>query len=380
MSAGREVIAIIDAAYRLDVDDATWIDRIVHAAAPLLDTGHGVAGYLLDTRRRRPAHTPVLVGRDPWNGAWREAWWDARVARMPARFVAELAGFGSPTFASQSCGAVVRGGVVARLARHLPPLPLPPGVTEALVISGYNVDGDGVVLFAFRSARIDTPPRGRESMAWQRISGHLAAASRLRRKRSDPQVVSPALARSMDHARTGGADPLAAWPPLSMQGATVVPTPHGYAAYANTPVGPAIGSLTPRERAAVALLDLGRSNKAIAYELGVAPSTVSSLLSTAAKRLGVTNTRGLIARTRGIVHAVPAADLTESEAVVMALLVAGLPDLEIAEARGTARTTITKQVDRVFKKLGVTSRRELVSLVSSYAPWTAARASGNKQA
>ena len=56
-----------------------------------------------------------------------------------------------------------------------------------------------------------------------------------------------------------------------------------------------------------------------------------------------------------------AAQLTAAERAVHALLLAGLPDAEIAELRGTTRSTVTKQVDAVFRKLGVKSRRELIA-------------------
>lgn len=56
-----------------------------------------------------------------------------------------------------------------------------------------------------------------------------------------------------------------------------------------------------------------------------------------------------------------AAALTPSERAVHALLMAGLGDAEIAELRGTTRSTVTKQVDCVFRKVGVRSRRELIA-------------------
>ena len=55
------------------------------------------------------------------------------------------------------------------------------------------------------------------------------------------------------------------------------------------------------------------------------------------------------------------AQLTAAERAVHALLLAGLSDAEIADLRGTTRSTVTKQVDAVFRKLGVRSRRELIA-------------------
>lgn len=57
----------------------------------------------------------------------------------------------------------------------------------------------------------------------------------------------------------------------------------------------------------------------------------------------------------------PAPPLTAAERAVHALLLAGLSDADIAAVRGTTRSTVTKQVDAVFRKLGVNSRRELIA-------------------
>jgi DNA-binding CsgD family transcriptional regulator len=53
--------------------------------------------------------------------------------------------------------------------------------------------------------------------------------------------------------------------------------------------------------------------------------------------------------------------LTPAERTVHALVLAGLSDTEIAAARRTTRSTVTKQIDSVFRKLGVRSRRELIA-------------------
>lgn len=57
----------------------------------------------------------------------------------------------------------------------------------------------------------------------------------------------------------------------------------------------------------------------------------------------------------------PEVPLTAAERAVHALLLAGLSDAEIAELRGTTRSTVTKQIDAVFRKVGVRSRRELIA-------------------
>lgn len=53
------------------------------------------------------------------------------------------------------------------------------------------------------------------------------------------------------------------------------------------------------------------------------------------------------------------APLSPSEREVLASLLDGLSDAEIATARGRSIKTVAKQVREVYRKLGVGSRREL---------------------
>lgn len=57
-------------------------------------------------------------------------------------------------------------------------------------------------------------------------------------------------------------------------------------------------------------------------------------------------------------------ELTDTERAVAADVVAGLPSAAIAAKRGTSRRTVEKQIERVFRKLGVHSRAELVALLA----------------
>ena len=54
----------------------------------------------------------------------------------------------------------------------------------------------------------------------------------------------------------------------------------------NKPVQTGIHTLSSREQQVTSLAALGHSNKLIAYELGIAPSTVAMHLSTAGAKLG----------------------------------------------------------------------------------------------
>lgn len=61
-------------------------------------------------------------------------------------------------------------------------------------------------------------------------------------------------------------------------------------------------------------------------------------------------------------HAIASDDqLTRAEREILALLDRGRSDRDIAAERGTSRGTVTKQIDAIFRKLGVGSRRELLA-------------------
>lgn len=56
--------------------------------------------------------------------------------------------------------------------------------------------------------------------------------------------------------------------------------------------------------------------------------------------------------------------LTTAESEIVSLLVRGCSNAEIAAHRGTTVRTVSKQVDSVYKKLGVHSRAELALAVA----------------
>jgi DNA-binding CsgD family transcriptional regulator len=66
-----------------------------------------------------------------------------------------------------------------------------------------------------------------------------------------------------------------------------------------------LGSLTLRERQIVGFACLGRDNKVIAYDLGIAHSTVKVLMARAAAKLGAGSRDELIATFRARWHPVP---------------------------------------------------------------------------
>jgi DNA-binding NarL/FixJ family response regulator len=145
--------------------------------------------------------------------------------------------------------------------------------------------------------------------------------------------------------------------------------------------------LSHRERQVVEYASRGWSNKVIAFELGVTPSTVSTHLTHAARKLGMASRAALIqtlaaisrrdaevtfvgwAGKRFAVIAMPMelklpAALSPAEREVVTLVVAGRSNAEIARARGVSRRTVENQLASSMKKLGASSRADLTAAVS----------------
>jgi DNA-binding CsgD family transcriptional regulator len=64
----------------------------------------------------------------------------------------------------------------------------------------------------------------------------------------------------------------------------------------------------------------------------------------------------------------PRGVLTAAEREVAQLALDGCSDAEIASRRGTSRSTVANQLGRIYRKLGVASRVELVALALQDAP------------
>jgi len=104
-----------------------------------------------------------------------------------------------------------------------------------------------------------------------------------------------------------------------------------------------------------------RQGKEIAYALGIAPSTVSTSLGTASMKLGLSTTE-LVRLVRALViddTTTSDRPLSEAEREVLALVLAGKSNAEIAQARQRSVRTIANQVASILKKTNSPSRHVL---------------------
>lgn len=269
-------------------------------------------------------------------------------------------------------------------------------------------------------------PSARESRCWSRAAAHLAAGLRLRlslahtlescqveavldpdggaqdakRVAQSPRIrsVLRLAVQRIERARTRAgrqdvAASLEAWQGLVRGRWSLVDHfdsdgKRFILAVKNDPEHPDPRGLTKGERQATEFLGLGRSTKDIAYTLGVSEAAVTTQLTSARQKLGLDSRAELaaffspsgararlaevaIAGEQLLVGAYPLCSeraltsLTEAERDVVALLLRGSTNQDIAARRGTSTRTIANQVQAIFRKLRVQSRVELATLLQS---------------
>jgi DNA-binding CsgD family transcriptional regulator len=306
---------LIDAAYRMDRDDGEWLSSVMAAAAPMLSRNLGTVGVLYDASEAGvflPQHL-AIVDMPP------------EINPDLVRETLEVSEEGAP-FVQKLFGQVQCALVSKTFARCFPKLL--PYTTEKraspdiLAVNGTDPTLRGCILTA--NSPDHSLDRGTQ-LFWSRLATHVAAAYRLRRRlrgRAD-QLVESAEAVLTPDARLLHASELAQGPQVRELLSNTVrvqerlrikkhredPEAVGdwkglvdarwslvehvdtdgkrmIVAQPNESASKTQPELSPREREVLAYAVLGHSNKVIAYELGLAHSTVRVLLARASSKLG----------------------------------------------------------------------------------------------
>lgn len=293
-------------AYQLDLPDDAWVRALCREARDVIDEGSGLFVYSYRVEGGR-IELRNVAGAGSDADVWQAlSTWGARHQRRVAA-----------VYRDHQARAVL----VSELARvHSPPLGDlraslgDCGIGDLLTIIGQGPQSDGVILTAPRR-------RGRSLTTIERrtlsgLASELAAIVRLR------------------HLR----------PPVTKE-----------------------AGLSGRERRVAVLLSRGCSDKEIARELGVAMSTVSTFIRRIRGKLGcrggaeiahlASQDSGIAIRRR---HAL-FERLTVAERAVAVELIAGASYEEIAMRQSKALRTIAAQAATIFRKSGVSGRRELAA-------------------
>ncbi|HVU04971.1 MAG TPA: LuxR C-terminal-related transcriptional regulator [Polyangiaceae bacterium] len=300
----------MDAAYRVAEPAPEWLRGIADAAHGVLDRGLGVFAFQYDASDasaldvgpvQSAGETPIDAetlrrvsngaGRDPaitrrfYRGGWQTA------------LLSELDPEWPPP-------------VVAELAQRV-------GFRDGLLLRAYDRSHRGVLVAALSRDRVPMPPRRRATLS--RVAAHLAAAHRLRRRtgrdleRADaiftpdgrrehaapgldagPEIERRVrdLVRGRELRRESPERAVELWRALVSGQWSIFETmdtdgKHFLVARRNEPRLEDPRALTVAERPVALYAAWGHSQKLIAYELGIAESTVNQRLKSVLKKLGL---------------------------------------------------------------------------------------------
>lgn len=124
-------------------------------------------------------------------------------------------------------------------------------------------------------------------------------------------------------------------------------------------------ALSPLEKKVLELSARGLTGKQQAFELGVAATTVSARLTSAAAKLGPATVPDAIRVVSGLLprlRRVEALGLSGAERDVLTLVQQGLSNREIAHARDRSERTVANQLAALLRKTGLPGRRALLAL------------------
>jgi len=191
-----------------------------------------------------------------------------------------------------------------------------------------------------------------------------------------------------ERARTGRRPAGELWPALiagrwSLCDAFTAAGTRYVVAYENPADPTALRALRPRERAILEHTLAGRSGKWVALELALSESVVTRTLRTALRKIGVADTATLagvqtapfeLLEAIGPMPRLAIAELTAAadflpslscaERAIVTGILGGKRIAAIAHDRQTSPRTVAHQLASVYKKLGVSSHRELVAFTS----------------
>jgi DNA-binding CsgD family transcriptional regulator len=323
----REVLALLEKAYDLSLEEGAWLQRLADTARPLLDNGFGACAWKVSPKTGQiagfaasgaPEWVPILIKNLVGAASGAE-----RATASRRRF----------TTLSQNFG-VNRWLNLEIVRQHV----LPHGIEDAVSINAMDAEGRFLVVVCAPLRKAASPTTADDSR-WNRIAGHVAAASRLRRRLleetfgADGEAVV-ATSGAVEHARgkaaprsarevlreavlqrekalgEGTADPetpLRLWRGLVQGQWSLVDRferdgRRYVVAHPNAVKAPGPRTMSSHERAVIALAAQGQPLKNIAYDLGLSAPTVSHALKSGMAKMGVAS-RADLTRVFATLHA-----------------------------------------------------------------------------
>jgi DNA-binding NarL/FixJ family response regulator len=413
MNAKRaDWISVIEAGYNLEGTEAQWLRRVLDSAVPLLGRTSQPLGW---TFRCTPTTFTLGSFSEGTSAAL------STVARMAhalgSQRSLDLTYRTGVVIASASELVFPRFPDMHKLILRL----LKGRVQDLLVITCQSGVGSGVSigLLLKETSRVTE----QEKQRWPQIAAHVGAALRLRSIAANLSLESPAvegvldpggkihdvrgpakdqdarqnlrqMARRIERARTSAGrenvdEALANWEGLvsgcwSMVDHFDTDGRRFLVALKNDPAHPDPRGLTVREREIAEYVGLGCPSKEIAYTLGLCEAAITNCTARAQDKLGLKSRAELagffapsgfrrklaersVAGEQLLVGSHPLMDtshlkdFSQAEREIVALMIAGSTNADIALRRASSEHTVANQVQSIFQKLRVHSRGELVA-------------------
>lgn len=314
---------MIEAAYRTDLTTEQWLTELASISLRHWQAAAGAFSahafvYSITDQDTVEIESSVMVGKFSEH----QQLFNSVPPNLPPSYVRQTFARLPTAMATTSGDATARAQAREALATLYKPF----GTRDIFVVNGLDPTRRGVYVNA--QVAEDTKLSRRQLATWTRVSAHLAAGYRLRRSTQPAggeAIVTPSgrvehaeepaksplalhqlheAAIAIDRARTKRqrADDFVAtelWQALVAGRWTLVDWidrdgRRFYIARQNDPHVAKLHALSVRERQVIGYAILGHSNKLIAYELGVSPSTVANHLATAAAKLGVRSRAALV--------------------------------------------------------------------------------------
>jgi DNA-binding NarL/FixJ family response regulator len=316
---------ILGAVYDVGRPTAAWLNSVLQTLSSSLERGW-VGGVLYDIPRGGELRIDAVDGINvspAWTQAGHDMHCDPRlIPWITATYQSRLCTTLSELSSDPRAKRIHRGQYLERN-----------GVGDWLLINGLDCSGKGCVLHVFSEGPVTLPDGQRD--LFSRLATHLATGYRLQRQLAGAGSAAAAEVAAVltpdgrvEHAEAGAKSAGAraeltsavrrrerALGPRAGDAERSVRSLKGLVdarwtlvdqyesggrryvlARENAPKPLGAPRLSSRERQVVAMATLGRSNKLIAYELGLAFSTVRVLMARASAKLGATDRADLISR------------------------------------------------------------------------------------
>lgn len=409
-------ISLIETNYDLEGSDPQWLRRILDHVSPLLDRGSEPIGWTFHC-------TPTTFKLGSFAERTPKAL--TYVARMSHTLATEKSL--DLTYRTGVVIATASELVFPRLPdMHKMFMKLIKGrVQDLIVINCQSGIGNGVSIGMLLKEISQVTHQ--ERRRWPQIAAHIGAAIRLRNKAAQLSIESPEveavldsggtvhdarglakhqeirdnfreIVRRIERSRTRAGrenvdEALNNWEGLvsgrwSMVDRFDSDGRRFIVAIKNDPAHPDPRGLTPRERQISEYVGLGCASKEIAYTLGLSETAITNSTARVQRKLGIgsraelvaffapngfrrklaeTMLRGerLLVGTNPLANTRHLAGLSDTERDIVALLITGSTNADIAQRRGSSEYTVANQVQTIFRKLSVRSRGELVAKLQS---------------